>query len=110
MRVLQEKDIRQLRRQERIITANGEKLKPALLYKKPKVSLPPEERQIQALERLINEITTIVKANDQNAVVLLQMIRKIQLPDPAEPAKEWKHIVSRSGDGKIKDIISKRIG
>ena len=108
MRVLQEEDIRQLRRQKRITTVNGEKLKPALLYKKPKVSLPPEKRQNQVLEKLINEITTIVKANDQNAVILSQ-IRKIKMPDFPEPAKEWEHIPIRGSDGKIERITSKRI-
>lgn len=106
MKIIDEKEIRALRIRRKVTDEKGEKLN--LFLKKPKVLSPPEERQIQVIEKLVSEIQTIVKANDHNAVVLLELIRKIQLPDYPEPAKEWEHTITRDSSGKAKNIVSKR--
>ena len=114
MRVVSEQEIRDLRRKRNVKTAEGERLKPALFHKKPKTPLTAEERSAQSLEKLVSEITLILQANDKNAIILLEMIRRIRveparIPERSKPTQKWEHTPIRGGDGKIKKIISEAI-
>ena len=115
MRVIQEKEIRDLRRTRNVVDEKGERLKPALFHKKSKLPLSPEEKQTLALEKIATEIALVLQANDKKSIILLEMIRKmktepIRIPAFPEPATEWKHtIISRDSDGKAKDMTSKRV-
>lgn len=105
MRIRKEKEIRKLRRDGKATGIDGERLKSVIPKKNTKPQPTSEERQAKALERLVGEISGIIEKNDKNSLVLLEMIRKINIP--VKPVLKWKHTISRrDGDEKAKEIIS----
>lgn len=110
MKILKEKDVRGLKRKQSIKTLKGKELASVTPIKQPIAkTVAPEARQSQALERIAAEIMLLLQANDKNAVILLEMIKKIQMPEVPAPVKKWDFAVSRDGKGFIKSISAKAI-
>lgn len=108
MRIRTEKELRKLKLKGKVTQLDGERLKLVVPKKDKKVSFTSEERQANALERLVGEISGIIEKNDRNSLVLLEMIRKINIP--VKPVLKWKHTISRrDGDEKAKEITSEAI-
>jgi hypothetical protein len=82
------------------------------VIKKEKV-LSPEERQIQAFEKIAIAISLSLQSSDKNTGALLDLIsgigRKvdIQIPDFPQPVKKWQFSLLRDSDGFIKEITAK---
>lgn len=117
MRELTREDIKDLRKKGNIKAQDGGKYKrqPPVRGKAKTVDAPQppafEERQTKAMETLVAEIAMILRANDKNATILLQMMKKMDINiEMPEPAKKWEHmIVSRDSDGKIEKIVSEAV-
>jgi len=111
MKVIEEKDINKLLKEGKVFGEDGEKIKLAMLPKKitvPKV--PTEERQMQILEKITSETVKAFEANNKNAAILLEMIRRtkldVKMPEFPEPVKRWNFDVVRNNEGYIKSITA----
>lgn len=84
------------------------------VIKKEKV-LSPEERQAQALEKIVAAIALSLQSNDKNTRVLLDLISEIggkadiQIPDFPQPVQRWQFSLLRDSDGFIKEITAKAV-
>ena len=111
MRVVDEKTIRQLRITKNVTNIKGERLKFAPLRKKSKLSI--DERSAKALEVISTEIAKILDSNTENAIILLEMIRKIKIDPVKIPEfKMWNEIKFtpvRNKEGFIKELTAKKI-
>lgn len=109
MKVIQEKEIRKLRREGAVTNETGERLNRASLQKTQK-TISTEEKQVRALEDIGKRISILPLVSEKNSMVLLEAIRKIDTPEQPQPVLRWKHTISRrDSDGRTKEIISEAI-
>lgn len=112
MRTFEDEKIKQLRRKGELTGKDGKRYRPVKKELPAKVSLTSEERQARALEAIVAEVKGLLQANSQNAVVLLEMIKKLRTDvrlDIPIPARKWEHTVFRNGSGKTERIITEVI-
>lgn len=101
MRTINEKDLKKLRIKGRATETNGSRIKSVKPKKEIKESKKPiDTLQTKALEKIGDEIASVVKAADNNVGVLLTLIRKLEAP-----AQIKKMTVVRDEEGFIKEII-----
>ena len=109
MRTFPDDLIRKLQKAGDLTGKDGGRIRSAKKEPQAKVSITSEERQAKALEAIVVEIKGLLQANSQNAVVLLEIIKKMRMDvqfEIPESAKKWKHTPARDGSGKISEIIS----
>lgn len=116
MKTISEKELKELDKKGKVLTEAGKKLK---------FEPTPEERQAQALEKIVTEIDLASQANNKNAVILRELVSKIKTPDInvpevkipempkmpnlPEPVRNWDFTIERTEDGKIKTIHAKGV-
>lgn len=82
---------------------------------KKEKDLSPEERQVQAFEKIVTAIALSFQSNDKNTGALLDLISEIggkadiQIPDFPQPIKKWQFSLLRDSDGFIKEITAKAV-
>lgn len=79
MRTINEEKVQKLRLAGKTKTVSGERLKPVAPIP------PPNNRQVLALEKIGAEIKALLRANSQNAAILMEMIKK-------EQPESWQEI------------------
>lgn len=118
MKIITEDKIKNLRKNRKVTGKDNSRLKPVVVSKKSKPKALAEERQIAAIESVVSEITKLVRANNKNAVIILEIIRKIKgfenikfpeipkMPETPKPIKRWRFNVERNADGFIDEITA----
>jgi len=107
MRIIPERDIRQLKLKRKVTTESGEMVKPV----KPKVvNKSIEERQVKAIESLTDIIATSLDTiinnsiiANRNTIILTEIANKKQ---EIPIIKKWRFSVARNSEGFIKEIIA----
>lgn len=107
MRRIEEKDIRQLRREGNVTDAKGDKIKPFIVKSSPKSEIPP-------IEKLITTLSQALLSHDKQIPLLIETIRQSKsdikiptfpkIPPAPEPIKDWKFTVTRDSQGDIETI------
>lgn len=119
MKKLSEKDVNKLFVAQKITDKEGRAVRPIWFNKEPEPPVPIDERQVQVLEKIVNEIasgrqtsvleeivngiTAFNRGNNKNTMVLSEMISKIK---PAEHIKKWRFIITRNKEGFIQEIVA----
>lgn len=119
MKKINEKDILKLRMAGNVKDEAGGNLKSVLPFvskKEAATKRTSEERQTKAMEDIVTKLADILKANDKNAVVLMDMLRKViirpevKLPEfpkfPAfpKPVASWNFEIERDSQGFIETV------
>jgi len=109
MRVINDKEMRALRKKKGVASVDGKPLKLTKLFnKKAKAEVSSEEKQAKALEIIAKAMLLSLEA-DKGQSVLLEMIKKIrdikiEMPEMPKEWEEIEAIPSRDDKGYINKI------